>query len=572
MSSASASGSLYLRESSGDAQYSLNNSSWTTFSWPLSITNTTTGTPLVVYFTTDMTITTANGYFNCATANIQFGSQSTKADGTRPIITIDNVTNYPGLVRNGTAVANGNNSIKIFNLGVEATGTTTLLNESGWLTQEYFSKAANNNWVVACYSTGTITAYSGGIVGRHAANASGVLKIIGCSSSGAISGTYSGGIIGAFAANASGNITISNCYSSGAIGTEAGGIGGAANAYVGGSLTITNCYSTGTIGTGGGGIVGSRVCEQNGTCTISNCYSRGSIAGTAGGIVGMNAGGTVGGQIGTSTVSNCYSTGSIGTNSGGIYGDAYQNSTASACYTSGDSATDIGGIYAGTTRDNLVGAIPPYNYSEANDHTSGWKSDRAVVTLLGIPSPVVGTSWVDLTGGADTPYELRNMGYSAYTAGNISGPTSGNYSLTTSFDQTIIAGNTTDSSIVTGHTFSILSINGSTPSLYGITIDASTGQLSVSLGTIGTFVIIIRDTFNPYAITIFNLISNVDPCSCYAATNSAKGLNYNMINSVQTGNRLLVERFEKPLMQFPSHTAYLKYKMAAAAKIKIQPS
>jgi hypothetical protein len=93
----------YIRQSESDIQFSYDNEFWYNFNeWPTNpetLYNSSASSGILkIIFTTDITITSVNQYFICGTRRIQFGSESLKSDGTMPIIYIDGVENYGGLI------------------------------------------------------------------------------------------------------------------------------------------------------------------------------------------------------------------------------------------------------------------------------------------------------------------------------------------------------------------------------------------------------------------------------------------------------------------------------------------
>ncbi|NBV42570.1 hypothetical protein EBR96_07365, partial [bacterium] len=144
---------------------------------------------LTIEFVTDITLDGivgggTNGYFICRSDGIQFGSRTLKPDGTRPVITIDGITDYPGLIQNGNSGVNGYNTIYITNLEIRASGGSTLADGCGWIGQAYFGKGttASSTILLNCHSTGDTGAGCGGIVGQYA----GPVKCVSCSSAGSI--------------------------------------------------------------------------------------------------------------------------------------------------------------------------------------------------------------------------------------------------------------------------------------------------------------------------------------------------------------------------------------------------
>lgn len=480
MSSISATGTLYIRYSTGNIDYSTDNTSWSTISaWPATIINTNTSQTLKVLFTTDILIVQLTNYFIAGSDNIQFGNTSLNSNGTRPIIKKNPLTpgfSYSGLVQNGTNGGNGYNNIIIVNLVVDG---TNLILSGGWIAQSFFAYGASNNKIVNCSSIGDITPNNGGIVGQFVATNNGNLQILYCSSSGNIN-TNAGGIVGQGATNNDGGVVIATqCFSTGQIGQLGGGIYGP---FAGNSRAL-NCYSTGNIIGGAGVRTGGIYGRGAGTeieCFATNCYSQGAIGL---GCAGIDADGSFTHVV----ISNCYSSGSIANTAGGIQGSGAVVSVPFNCYTSGLSiAGAIGGIRAGLSGDGAT------NYSEANSggNTGNWSDTNAALALTGI-----GTTWLSLS--LNTPFVLNNFGTSPYTLNNINPAT---YSLIQTFSQTVSAGNSTIAAVAANYkSFQIVS--GGHPT---ITI-SSTGQISTTTSTpVGVYTLLIYGV-DDYTTTTFVL-------------------------------------------------------------------
>jgi len=366
---------IYIRYDVGSGTtYKINNGPYFGISLPLTIVNTNTSFTLQVLFETDMVLDSDIWYIICGSDNIQFGSNTLNTNGNIPIITIDSVVYYPGLIRNGgysgpfLPLADGYSNITIKNIGVEVANGSTLADLGGWIGQGYYGRNGINNQIINCYSTGDIVPGGGGIVGPYTAENNGELLINKCFSTGYI-GTEAGGIVGNNAANYYGNITITNCYSFGEIGGNlAGGIVGSfAN-----QLTIENCYSLGQIsGDNCGGIIGIYYGNNSTNVNIINCYSIGNIIGPgSGGIAsGINSGGTA-------LISNCYTTGSVIT------------------------GTNDGIAPAGPTIINC--------YSEGDNSSSGWSDINASQYLTGI-----NTTWISIY--PNTNYLLKTYNETLYS-------------------------------------------------------------------------------------------------------------------------------------------------------------
>jgi hypothetical protein len=508
-----ASGTLYLRDSSGVVQYSTDNTNWTPVDWPATIENSNTADTLTVLFRTNITLTSVTNYFICNSDNIQFGSRSLKSNGTRPIIVMDGVTDYSGLIQNGTLNIGVSvfSAIYVCNLEIQSINGSTIQKGAGWFGQTYYGNTKIKNVFVNCTSDGFISSESGGIVGSFAGSNEGVLSILGCSSTGVIF-EGAGGIIGRDAATSLGTVDISECYSSGEIKLQAGGIVGPNSVADSGTITVTKCYSTGVIVEGGaGGIFGSRAgyIGGSGAANAIECYSNGAIGTNCGGIFGQDAG-----NNSTKVVAvNCYSTGTIdGDNfAGGIFSVSTTGGDilATNCYTCGLNTSSTlpippGGIYGNDPNDNVFGVD---NFSESANGNSGiWSDTNANGTLLDTPTTTyVGTTWVKGTPAiVNTAYELRKMGHTPYSLQNILP----SYELETTYSQTINAGTSTISAILPpGYTYSILDINNSTPDTYPtITMNTTTGKISTTPTTVpGPYTLIVRNQINPYSITQFDL-------------------------------------------------------------------
>jgi hypothetical protein len=388
----------------------LNNSSM--YTWPITINEGTSISPIVVTFGDDITLNSSSQYFI-------IGSEYITLDGGNNTVTISGVTNYPGLVQNGTGGANGKSNITIQNINMGTLNGSTIAFGKGWVCQNYFGKTSSNILITNCHSdaligpnnacgficgiafgqgngttsssnceitncstSGKILSNFGGcICGALTGQLGGIVNIINCYSTGNIIGNQSGGICGAQAGQDFGTVNITNCYSSGIIDSSGnsfcGGIISMRAGYINGNVNITNCYSTGAIsGIGSGGITSSFVAQTNGNVNIINCYSSGEISSIYGG-------GITGYWFGYNTnnlckISGCYSTGNItGSNAGGICGSevGYNNNSTTYtpnilienCYTlgntSGTTSGSICGGYNGSTYDNQPTVNIKYCYT-----------------------------------------------------------------------------------------------------------------------------------------------------------------------------------------------------------------
>ena len=117
----------------------------------------------------NLTVGETNGYFIMGSEYITF-------NGNSNIVTINNIANYQGLIRNGTSLSTAQSPAKtniiIQNIGVETSGSTTLVNSGGWICQSYFGSYISTGTIQVsnCYSTGTIGSYAGVIFGSLTAN------------------------------------------------------------------------------------------------------------------------------------------------------------------------------------------------------------------------------------------------------------------------------------------------------------------------------------------------------------------------------------------------------------------
>lgn len=531
---------VYIQDAgSGSIQYKVNNGDWTSISiWPVTIQNTSTTVVLKVLFTNNITLNSTNEqYFKCLSDRIQFGSPSLNSDGTRTIITIEGLTEYPGLIQNSTGT-NGFENIYIYNLQVSSVDSV-LLDNAGWIGQEWFGYEGSNNYIINCKSNGDIPELGGGIVG--AASGGGIgggLTLRGCSTTGPI-GNYGGGIAGHASGSSSGSITCEKCFSEGEIvGSQGGGIFGTYGGNNNGSATATNCYSLGDIATDGGGIYGAYAAEYPGTAIASGCYSRGTIGTDAGGIFGRYAGYSPTSDKGVASATNCYSFGSI-TNGNGIFGSNNESTLA-----------------------------PTQCYSANNN----WNNTNASSSLSGAPSGVgVGTTWVQIS--IDTPYELNGMGYTPYTIDIINSSSE----LVQNYSQTVEIGQSTVEAInpnAPSNNFTIKKKAGGNEDSYNtITINSQTGKISTTSTTeVGTYTLTIR-SIGSYNITTFTLTireasstggATAEDISCCSRPLDLKGVDYTTRNRIISGN-ILIGSTAIPRQPLSYSDIYNK-KMAYASK------
>jgi len=440
-----------------------------TMTWPCNVQNTDLDNgDLVINFTTDIIITNYTQYFICNSDKIQFGNKCLKNDGSRPIITIRDISDgYIGIIQNGSLYNNGYNNISIYNLHIHS-DNSFMASGGGWLACPFFSRGLNNiSSIYNCSSDGPIALGCGGIAGGYAGKDGGNLKIIGCYATGNFTDSTGGGIIGHAE-----NVYIDRCYYTDDIFEICGGIVGFLVNPVG-AITVKNCYTTGNVGFRSGGII----CDMDtltGIILVENCYSMGNIDVNAGGIYGKNA-------ISSSSAVNCYSNGIINLDGGG-------------------------GIFS-TAVDASRGTVNMCYASDGN-----WQDSDANLSLHQTPSSTnYGGVWTKNPDTVNTPYILSQSGYSPFARCiDITDDTDN----TNNIDTVVIKGNSTDYPLLSDYTHTILEINGENPSSYPyITIDPS-GQITVAMSAPSrTYNLKIYSKKNPYAITNYNLIV-IDSIPC----------------------------------------------------------
>ena len=121
-------------DASSPVQYSTDNTNWINItSWPFTIGNILPdNTKLKIKFNSDITLPNSfTNYFLLKSNNIII-------DGNSKKITVDNCTDFPGLITNGTDIENGYSNITVKNISIASTGTTNLLPGNGWVCSQYF--------------------------------------------------------------------------------------------------------------------------------------------------------------------------------------------------------------------------------------------------------------------------------------------------------------------------------------------------------------------------------------------------------------------------------------------------
>jgi hypothetical protein len=376
--------------------------------WPININGGVT-----ITFGSNLIFTNANHYF-------VIGSDYTTIDGSGRTIDISGVSNYPGIVRNGSgATSKAFSNTTVQNIRATTKGNSYLATSGGWIGQAFYGVSGQMNTVQHCSSTGVIgldasSTNCGGIVGHNSGGYGGQLVVFDCSSSGVISGTNSGGIAGANSGRDGGRIDVSQCFSTGDISglNGPGGIFGTAVATTNGTANATNCYSTGRIaGLNAGGIFGRAAGSTNGNARAINCYALGQIdASGGGGIFGSFAGNATtitATTKGNASAINCYYDGSINNvDAGGIFGS----------YPSGNSVNDgslgrvdISSCYVALTFPTVAPTNTPGNtylyganrqvnvnkitITDSSYTTNGWQNNVASTCLKNIGTTGNGHIW-----------------------------------------------------------------------------------------------------------------------------------------------------------------------------------
>jgi hypothetical protein len=508
--------SAYIKQESGTVSYSYDLVNWTTvFFWPIFVSNSdlTPTNTFNLQFTTDLLVVGPSEHLIISSSYVQIGDRALNLNGSTPTITVDGVADYPGLVQNAFSYS----FVNVFNLTISAINASTLAPGSGWVAGGSFAQnSATSNYIVNCHSDGDISLNSGGIVGQNACNNGGTLYVIGCSSTGLLSGNLSGGIVGQLAGIGGGGVFVSNCWSEGAItGDGCGGIVGSSSVNV----TVSSSYSMGLIsGTNCGGILGANAGIN--ASQASACYSTGDITGAnSGGICGSQSPGP--GDTFTINLENCYTTGNLNNtfpnSNGGISGILIPGTgtvavSITTCYTTGTVVLPTGYFIGGET--SISGTGTGYSiinsFSEAgNGGSSGsWNDSNAKSVLIGYApsSPGVGSSWVSLS--ADSPFLLLKMGYTPYSLTNIA---SSDLERTQSFS--VPKGQSSPAAIVSGLNYLILEKSGGVPSAYGtIAINSVTGSIATSSSTVaGTYTIYVYNTGSYNITTVTLMVTNPLP-------------------------------------------------------------
>jgi len=505
---------IYIRDNGiGNIEYKVGLSgSYSALSFPCTINNTGSPTNITTNFLTNLTFDSSTNYFICGSSNIIF-------DGAQNTITLDGISNYPGLIQNGTSSNDGNNNITVQGFIVTTINGSGLSYEGGYVCQSYFAKNKINNIVQNCSSDGIING-SGGICGRYAAYSTGNLSILNCHTSGLMNGTYTGGICGADAGNGdygsgiNGLVNITNCYSTGGINAP---YGGGICGFNASNVNITNCYSTGNIGVtfdyANGGIVGGYSANNGGNTVVRNCYSLGRIG--TGNVSGAPNSGIVGwysSQGGTLEIIDCYSLGDIiSVNASGICGGTSTNTNITNCYSFGDISGNTSGICYG-----MDGAPNSYVLNITNCYSIGNIDASGAGICYGIQVSAITTSQVININNCYTIGTIAPFG--AGLVLNPISPTGGTINITNSF-----ASGTGIWSDISANTYLTGTPISGSPIVLGPVWNSITTDTPYLLASFD------NNIYNPNSVTTSNLIGGIYTSPPGLYINS--GTSYELINN-----------------------------------------
>lgn len=274
---------MYMRLNGSNIQYSTDSTFATSSNvstWPITLTNSTASptSAFTLKLVSNLTIGTGiSGNPLATTGHFIIGSNYVTFDGDFYGVTINGLTSYLGLIRNGTGT-NAFSNINITKLGVNSSGGSTLNGSSsasgtaGWIGHTAFGsnnsttspKTSVSSTISLCWVYAPVATGAGGIVGSESKN----IKIINCYNS------YQ---------------DPTNPTTTAVISSKAGGICGGKCDYI----WITQCYVWGVTETSanpGGGIAGDGL-SGGGTAPqrtfIENCYCLyGAVATNSGGYNG----------------------------------------------------------------------------------------------------------------------------------------------------------------------------------------------------------------------------------------------------------------------------------------------
>lgn len=254
----------------------------TEYIFPITIDGGSNDNPTIISIDEDIEITNKNKYFIV-------GSEFVKITGNRKEIVIDDIENWTGFVKNGTATSDGYSNVTVENIRIKKTKSSTIVEDSGWIAGEYFGRnTEKNSFINRCIADSSCNGSknSGLIIGSKANR----IICINSTSSGEIIG---GGIFGDKCTN---SLAV-ECSSSGKIGNKTiGSAGGIFGNDCDNTNTVRKSFSTGDIegflseteDIGSGGIAGS-----NSFVNVVDCYTWG--------VIGINDTKNCGGIYGSTT-------------------------------------------------------------------------------------------------------------------------------------------------------------------------------------------------------------------------------------------------------------------------------
>lgn len=424
--------------------------------------------------------------------------------------------------------------------------------------------------VTNCYSTGNIITDSGGIVGPKSgvggtggdAGAGGN----GLSATNATEGT-NGGDGGNGGAGGMGNISLNNCYSVGTYDSNSDGIIGPGSALIG---------NGGYGGVGGAGGLGN----LGGSGGMGGAGGSGGLFGGVGGAGGAGGNGATGGAGGAGGAGGPAYTGE-GNGTGGDGGDGGMGGNTNVEPVEGEGdwgAGGVGGAGGNATNPGSGGATgasgeyaafisPDNNGGDGGDGGNGgaggtgnlskftcysangtWTDEDALSNLNATTSPTFvdgvlvnpsGSVWSDINpNNNNIPWVFSTFGYSPYTTDS-----------TDLFTESVAKGSKSSSALNTlGHNFTLVGINNLVPSLFpGISIDNSTGQISISTNTaLGTYTLKILQQ-SIYTMTDFEL-------TVIAGSKPINANNYRCyIVKMNTNSKFVLKYDKSKIVKNPSH-------------------
>ena len=490
------------------------------YTWPITISGGTASSRVVITFGDDINLNNVNKYFIV-------GSDYITVDGGNKTVTISGVTNYPGLIQNGTGnasnetkITNGKSNITVQNIKISSSNST-LQYSGGWICQVFYGNSAiGTNVISNCTNNnGTIRFKSGGIAGVSTfAFSSGTNTITNCLNSGNITYYQAGGIVGRrFAYSSPGTNTITNCSNSSSVYDYTGGIAGVrCFDSASGRNKITDCTNNGIIlGLQAGGIAGNQFAQEttgSSVNTIEKCSNNVDISGNyAGGIAGPLFALL---SSGTNTITDCTNNGIISGNyAGGIVSSSFAllssgTNTITDCTNNGIiSGNYAGGIVSSSFAESTVpGSVNTIEKCSNSGNISGNYAGGIAATAFALRS--LGTNKIT---------DCTNNGIiSGQSAGGIAGKftgynSSGTNTITNCVNNGDISGNFTggiaggaiaytDASnisptVIISNSYSIGIIRNTTGTggicagFDGKTLDASNNFIDASYATIATAII-----------------------------------------------------------------------------------